>query len=155
MRWPYQGIFLIFHVRLSPVALSSLQAADFQTTWGERVFASDTFTAKVVGVSDVDTFSVMRGGRAVKVRLHGIASMGKIPEGGRYVQDLCTFCTIVPQNLDPVTPYLSSQFFRAVWRWYPRHEPGALVPHAGIRGVVPNKRYSYRNLLTSNFVCPP
>lgn len=34
--------------------------------------ATDTFTGKVVGVSDGDTISVMRGGRAVKVRLHGI-----------------------------------------------------------------------------------
>ena len=34
--------------------------------------ANDTFTGKVVGVSDGDTISVMRKGRAVKVRLHGI-----------------------------------------------------------------------------------
>jgi endonuclease YncB( thermonuclease family) len=34
--------------------------------------AADTFTGKVVGVSDGDIISVMRGGRAVKVRLHGI-----------------------------------------------------------------------------------
>ena len=33
---------------------------------------ADTFTGKVVGVSDGDTISVMREGRAVKVRLHGI-----------------------------------------------------------------------------------
>lgn len=31
-----------------------------------------TFTGKVVGISDGDTISVMREGRAVKVRLHGI-----------------------------------------------------------------------------------
>jgi endonuclease YncB( thermonuclease family) len=37
----------------------SLQAADSQITWAKTVFASDTI-------------SVMRGGRAVKVRLHGI-----------------------------------------------------------------------------------
>ena len=34
--------------------------------------AADSFTGKVVGVSDGDTISVMREGRAVKVRLHGI-----------------------------------------------------------------------------------
>ena len=34
--------------------------------------ATDTFTGKVIGVSDVDTISVMREGKAVKVRLHGI-----------------------------------------------------------------------------------
>jgi len=33
---------------------------------------SETFIGKVVGVSDGDTISVMREGRAVKVRLHGI-----------------------------------------------------------------------------------
>jgi endonuclease YncB( thermonuclease family) len=34
--------------------------------------ASDTFTGKVVGVSAGDTIKVMREGKAVKVRLHGI-----------------------------------------------------------------------------------
>jgi len=34
--------------------------------------AADTFTGKVVGVSDGDMIKVMREGRAVKVRLHGI-----------------------------------------------------------------------------------
>jgi endonuclease YncB( thermonuclease family) len=34
--------------------------------------AADTFTGKVVGVADGDTIKVMREGRAVKVRLHGI-----------------------------------------------------------------------------------
>ena len=34
--------------------------------------ANDTFTGKVVGVSDGDTIKVMRAGRAVKVRFHGI-----------------------------------------------------------------------------------
>jgi len=38
-----------------------------------------TFTGKVVGVTDGDTISVMRSGRAVKVRLHGI----DCPEGGQ------------------------------------------------------------------------
>jgi endonuclease YncB( thermonuclease family) len=38
--------------------------------------AADTFTGKVVGVSDGDIISVMRGGRAVKVRLHGIDCPG-------------------------------------------------------------------------------
>jgi len=33
---------------------------------------TDTFTGKVVAVSDGDTIKVMHEGRAVKVRLHGI-----------------------------------------------------------------------------------
>jgi endonuclease YncB( thermonuclease family) len=33
---------------------------------------AETFSGKVVGVSDGDTISVLRDGRAVKVRLHGI-----------------------------------------------------------------------------------
>ena len=47
--------------------------------------AAETFTGKVIAVADGDTISVMRQGRAVKVRLRGIASMGKAPEGERYV----------------------------------------------------------------------
>lgn len=50
---------------ISPIIFASWfsQAADSQSV---------TFTGKVVGVSDGDTISVMRGGRAVEVRLHGI-----------------------------------------------------------------------------------
>jgi micrococcal nuclease len=48
------------------------QAANPQTVWVQTVFVSDTFTGKVVGVSDGDTISVMRAGKAVKVRLYGI-----------------------------------------------------------------------------------
>jgi endonuclease YncB( thermonuclease family) len=33
---------------------------------------ADQFTGKVVGISDGDTISVLRGGKAVKVRLHGV-----------------------------------------------------------------------------------
>jgi len=48
------------------------QSADSQTAWAKTVVVSDTFTGKVAGVSDGDTISVMRGGKAVKVRLYGI-----------------------------------------------------------------------------------
>src|SRR5215813_13987080 len=34
--------------------------------------AADQFTGKVVGISDGDTLSVLREGKAVKVRLHGV-----------------------------------------------------------------------------------
>jgi len=59
MRWPKQRIFL------SLFALLILSAPLFS-------LAADTFTGKVVGVSDGDTIKVMREGRAVKVRLQGI-----------------------------------------------------------------------------------
>jgi endonuclease YncB( thermonuclease family) len=72
MRGPNQKIFLTFFILSSLFAPSSLQAADFQTAWVKTVVAGDTFTGKVVGVSDGDTISVMRGGKAVKVRLYGI-----------------------------------------------------------------------------------
>jgi len=85
MRWPSQGIFLPLLVLLFLFVLLSLQAADLQTTRIKRVVASYSFAGKVVGVSDGDTISVMRGGRAVKVRLHGIASMEKAQERERYV----------------------------------------------------------------------
>jgi endonuclease YncB( thermonuclease family) len=59
MRPPYRKIFLpLFVLLLVFVPLFSL--------------ATETFTGKVVGVVDGDTISVMRQGRAVKVRLHGI-----------------------------------------------------------------------------------
>jgi endonuclease YncB( thermonuclease family) len=65
-------IFLIFLVLSFLFTPSPFQAADLQTAWVKTVVANDTFTGKVVGVSDGDTISVMRGGRALKVRLHGI-----------------------------------------------------------------------------------
>jgi len=72
MRGPNHKIFLTFLVLSFLFAPSSIQAADSQTAWVKTVVAIDTFTGKVVGVSDGDTISVMRAGRAVKVRLHGI-----------------------------------------------------------------------------------
>jgi len=58
MRSPYRKIFPpLFALLLVSVPLSS---------------QTDTFTGKVVGMSDGDTIKVMREGRAVKVRLHGI-----------------------------------------------------------------------------------
>lgn len=48
---------------------------------------ADTFTGKVVGVSDGDTIKVMHEGRAVKVRLHGIdCPEKKQPFGSRAMQ---------------------------------------------------------------------
>ena len=72
MRGPNQKISLPFLVLLFLFAPSSLQAADSQTAWVKTVVASDTFTSKVVGVSDGDTIKVMRENQAVKVRLHAI-----------------------------------------------------------------------------------
>src|SRR5262245_64909744 len=40
--------------------------------WLTPSIAGETFTGKVVGVTDGDTISVLRTGRAVKVRLEGI-----------------------------------------------------------------------------------
>ena len=36
------------------------------------VVAAEQFTGKVVGIADGDTISVLREGKAVKVRLHGV-----------------------------------------------------------------------------------
>ena len=69
---PKQQIFLGFLVILFLFGPSFLQVTDFPTAWVKTVFSKDTFTGKVVGGSEGDTISVMRGGRAVKVRLHGI-----------------------------------------------------------------------------------
>ncbi|MFX0200116.1 MAG: thermonuclease family protein [Candidatus Hodarchaeota archaeon] len=72
MRGPKQKIFLSFLVIPFLFGPSSLQVADFQTAWVKTVVAIDMFTGKVIGVSDGGTISVMREGRAVKVRLYEI-----------------------------------------------------------------------------------
>lgn len=72
MRWPRQQILLLLLILLFPSVALSPQASDFQIAWVKTAVATDTFTGKVVGVSDGDTISVMRGSRAVKVHLHGI-----------------------------------------------------------------------------------
>jgi endonuclease YncB( thermonuclease family) len=69
---PRQRIFRIPVVLLFLCVPLFSQAADSQTAWIKYVADGATFTGKVVGVADGDTISVMRGGRAVKVRLHGI-----------------------------------------------------------------------------------
>ena len=61
MRRPNQKICLYLFILLLLFLPLFSQAADPQS-----------FTGKVVGVSDGDTISVIREGRAVKVRLHGI-----------------------------------------------------------------------------------
>lgn len=48
------------------------QLVGHKTALVKRVGANDSFTGKVVGVSDGDTIKVMCEGRAVKVRLHGV-----------------------------------------------------------------------------------
>jgi len=59
MRWTKQNTLFPFLVLLIlSIPLLSL--------------SGDIFTGKVVGVSDGDTSKVMRKGKAVKVRLHGI-----------------------------------------------------------------------------------
>src|SRR6266540_3845891 len=40
--------------------------------FGPLLAAAEQFTGKVVGISDGDTLSVLRDGKAVKVRLHGV-----------------------------------------------------------------------------------
>jgi endonuclease YncB( thermonuclease family) len=72
MRGTDQKIFLTFLVLSFLLFPSSLQAVDFQTSWVKTSVPIDTLTGKGVGVPDGDTISVMRGGKAVKVRLHGI-----------------------------------------------------------------------------------
>ncbi|MFX0204273.1 MAG: thermonuclease family protein [Candidatus Hodarchaeota archaeon] len=72
MGGPKQKIFLTFLVLSLLFSPSSLQASGFQTAWVKTVFSIDIFTGKVGGVADGDTISVMREGRAVKVRLHVI-----------------------------------------------------------------------------------
>jgi endonuclease YncB( thermonuclease family) len=76
MSRPKRKIFLPFLVLLLLSIPLFSQAADPQS-----------FTGKVVGVSDGDTISVMRYGRAVEVRLAGIdCPEGMQPYGTRAKQ---------------------------------------------------------------------
>ena len=59
MRGANQKIILTFLVVSFLFAPSNLQAADFQTTCLKTAVSSDTFTGKVIGVSDGDTISNM------------------------------------------------------------------------------------------------
>jgi endonuclease YncB( thermonuclease family) len=49
---------------------------------------AEQFTGKVVGISDGDTISVLREGKAVKVRLHGVDTPEKAQAFGTQA---CTF----------------------------------------------------------------
>ena len=76
MRWLKQRIFpSFFDLLILSIPLFSL--------------ATDTFTGKVVGVSDGDTISVMREGRAMKVRIAGI----DCPERGQPFGKRAKQCT--------------------------------------------------------------
>ncbi len=63
MRWLSQKVYL------PPFFLLFLSTPLFSRANGPK---TTTFTGKVVGVADGDAISVMRAGRAVKVRLNGI-----------------------------------------------------------------------------------
>jgi micrococcal nuclease len=50
--------------------------------------AAEQFTGKVVGISDGDTISVLREGKAVKVRLHGVDTPEKAQAFGTRARQL-------------------------------------------------------------------
>ena len=72
MKKHFFRVFFSLAVFLVISTVPSWQTVDSRAAWVKTVVASDTFTGKVVGISDGDTISIMREGRAVKVRLHGI-----------------------------------------------------------------------------------
>ena len=43
--------------------------------WSSVCLAQGQFTGEVVGVADGDTISVLRDGRVVRVRIHGVATV--------------------------------------------------------------------------------
>ncbi len=77
MRWSHHKILPLLFIPLSISAPLCSQAADAQSAWVQRVVDEDTFIGKGVGVSGGDTICVIRGGRPVKVRLHGIDCPGR------------------------------------------------------------------------------
>ena len=85
---PNQNIFQTFLILSFLFASPSLQTTDSQAALVKTAVASDTFTGKVVGVSGGDTISVMRQGRPVKVRLHGIDCPEKGQPFGRRAKQI-------------------------------------------------------------------
>src|SRR5262245_27627309 len=67
---------------------------------------AEQFTGKVVGISDGDTISVLREGKAVKVRLHGVDTPEKAQAFGtqarKFTSDLVfqQTVTVIVQNTD-------------------------------------------------------
>ncbi len=72
--------------------------------WLCRAADSETFTGRVIGVSDGDTISVMRGRKAVKVRLHGVdCPESKQPFGSKakaFTSERCFKKTVAVQVVD-------------------------------------------------------
>jgi micrococcal nuclease len=71
--------------------------------WGA---SAEQFTGKVVGISDGDTISVLREGKAVKVRLHGVDTPEKAQAFGtqarKFTSDMVfqQTVTVIVQNTD-------------------------------------------------------
>ena len=97
----------------------------------------ETFTGKVVGLSDGDTLSVLREGKAVKVRLHGIDTPeSKQPFGTRarqytgelafnqlvtvLVRDTDRYGRIVGEVVLPDGRNLGQELVRAGYAWWYR-----------------------------------
>src|SRR5262245_66108743 len=67
---------------------------------------AEQFTGKVVGISDGDTISVLREGKAVKVRLHGVDTPEKVQAFGtqarKFTSDMVfqQTVTVIVQHTD-------------------------------------------------------
>jgi len=141
MRWPKQKIFLpLFALLLLSVPASS---------------QPPTFTGKVLGVSDGDTIAVLRMGRVVRVRLHGIDCPEKEqPFGTRakqftsdlafrkevmvYVKDTDSYGRIVAEVILPDGSSLNKElvFVGLAW-WYRKYAP---VEAGKIRGIMTERK---------------
>jgi micrococcal nuclease len=102
---------------------------------------ADQFTGKVVGISDGDTISVLREGKAVKVRLHGVDTPEKVQAFGtkarQFTGDLVfqrdvtvdvratdRYARLVGEMLLPDGRSLTQELVRAglAW-WYRQYAP--------------------------------
>jgi endonuclease YncB( thermonuclease family) len=110
-----------------------------------QVASAESFTGKVVGVTDGDTVAVMRDGAAVKVRLHGVdAPESKQAFGARAKQACSSLCFGQEVNVEirdvdrygrlvgavylPDGTYLNQALVAQgmAW-WYERYTPGDRV----------------------------
>ncbi|HOH29323.1 MAG TPA: thermonuclease family protein [Candidatus Hydrogenedentes bacterium] len=131
--------------------------------------AKEVFTGRVVGVSDGDTLSVMREGKAVRVRLWGIdAPEGHQAFGGRakrFVSDACfgREATVTVKDIDRYKRLvglvlledgriLNQELVRAglAW-WYERYAPN----EATLRGLQAEARQAKRGLWQDLSPMPP
>jgi endonuclease YncB( thermonuclease family) len=102
--------------------------------------SADQFTGTVVGISDGDTINVLREGKAVKVRLHGVDTPEKAQAFGTQARQFTSdmvfqqTVTVIVQDTDRYGRLVGEVLFRPV-------HPDARCPI--IKGALVPMAYAY------------